>query len=69
MLARFASQGLERGLVRAPQGWSHPQWLELENKRKIKNKGGGIFMLQEHNTEEYHKHLTIVSKINKKMYI
>ncbi len=39
---RFARQGQERGLVRAPQGQSPPQCLESEEK-KSKIMGGGIF--------------------------
>ncbi len=43
-MGRLAPPGDERGLFRAPQG------IELEEKRKIKNKGMGLFVLQEQNT-------------------
>ena len=38
-MVRLAPQGQVICIVRAPQGWSPPQWLELQ-KKKIKNKGG-----------------------------
>ena len=45
--------GLGKGYNQAPAGLEAPAGVRIRKKRKIQNKGGGLFVLQDHNTGEY----------------